>query len=254
MFFPRMRRHAKWMFVLLALIFGLGFVLFGVGAGGVGVGELGRGDGGGSGGPSASDARERLEKNPKDAEALRDLATALQVEAEPVEAVQPLEQYVALRPNDTDALRELAVLYLARARERQQDAQIAQLRAQLVTGGGLFSQSLQLDENQSLGEDPISKAVNEEATRLATAAFTDAQAAYTNAIETYEKLVKASPDDPTVQLELATTAEQSGDYARAVTAYKRYVALAPDDPNVALVREQIKRLEEAQQAQQGATG
>ena len=29
MFFPRLRRHAKWMFVLLALVFGLGFVIFG---------------------------------------------------------------------------------------------------------------------------------------------------------------------------------------------------------------------------------
>ena len=36
MFFPRLRRHAKWMFVFLALVFGLGFVVFGVGAGGTG--------------------------------------------------------------------------------------------------------------------------------------------------------------------------------------------------------------------------
>ena len=254
MFFPRMRRHAKWMFLLLALIFGLGFVLFGVGAGGVGIGELLRGDGGGSGGPSAGDARDRLEENPKDAQALRDLATALQVDGDPEESIDPLEQYVALKPGDTDALRELAGLYLARARQGQQEAQVAQLRAQLVTGGGIFGQGLQLDANQSLGEDPISKAVNDEATRLATAAFTAAQGDYDKALSTYEKLVKVSPDDPTVQIELATTAEQSGDYARAVTAYKRYVALAPDDPNVALVREQIKRLEDALKSQQAATG
>ena len=31
MFFPRLRRHAKWMFLLLALAFALGFVGFGVG-------------------------------------------------------------------------------------------------------------------------------------------------------------------------------------------------------------------------------
>ena len=30
MFFPRLRRHAKWMFLFLALAFGLGFVGFGV--------------------------------------------------------------------------------------------------------------------------------------------------------------------------------------------------------------------------------
>jgi hypothetical protein len=31
MFFPRLRRHAKWMFLFLALVFALGFVGFGVG-------------------------------------------------------------------------------------------------------------------------------------------------------------------------------------------------------------------------------
>ena len=32
MFFPRLRRQAKWMFVFLALVFGVGFVIFGVGS------------------------------------------------------------------------------------------------------------------------------------------------------------------------------------------------------------------------------
>ncbi len=64
MFFPRLRRHAKWMFVLLALIFGLGFVLFGVGAGGVGVGDVFR-DAGGTSAQSVSDAREKTEDTPE---------------------------------------------------------------------------------------------------------------------------------------------------------------------------------------------
>ena len=33
LFFQRLRNHAKWMFVLLALVFALGFVFFGVGSG-----------------------------------------------------------------------------------------------------------------------------------------------------------------------------------------------------------------------------
>src|ERR671922_2022520 len=55
MFFPRLRRHAKWMFVFLALVFAVGFVGFGVGAGGTGIGDILRG-GTGSGAPSADDA------------------------------------------------------------------------------------------------------------------------------------------------------------------------------------------------------
>ena len=72
MFFPRLRRHAKWIFVLLALVFGLGFVLFGVGAGGTGLGDLLRDNGAtGGNGPSVEDARKRTEENPKDAQAFR---------------------------------------------------------------------------------------------------------------------------------------------------------------------------------------
>src|SRR3989337_182626 len=74
MFFPRLRRHAKWMFLFLAVAFGLGFVGFGVGAGGIGVGDVFRGTGGSSGVPSASDAPKRIDEHPKDAPPFRALA------------------------------------------------------------------------------------------------------------------------------------------------------------------------------------
>ena len=70
MFFPRLRRHAKWMFVFLAIALGGGFVIFGVGAGGTGVGDIFRGNGGTSGVPSISKAREQTEKTPKNARGL----------------------------------------------------------------------------------------------------------------------------------------------------------------------------------------
>ena len=63
MFFPRLRRHAKWVFLFLALAFGLGFVAFGVGAGGVGFGDVFRGSVD-SGIPSVSKAQERVNENP----------------------------------------------------------------------------------------------------------------------------------------------------------------------------------------------
>ena len=59
MFFPRLRRHAKWMFVFLALVFALGFVGFGVGAGGTGIGDIFRN----SGGTSAQSVSERAERD-----------------------------------------------------------------------------------------------------------------------------------------------------------------------------------------------
>src|SRR6476619_6370578 len=111
MFFPRLRRHAKWMFLFLALVFALGFVGFGVGAGGIGFGDVIRDAAGGGGTPSISDAEKRTFENPKDAQAFRDLATAQQAAGNTDDAIEALQSFVALRPRNTDALRELAALY-----------------------------------------------------------------------------------------------------------------------------------------------
>src|SRR4051794_41238756 len=43
MFFPRLRRQAKWVFVLLVFVFAGGFVFFGVGSGSTRLGGLLRG-------------------------------------------------------------------------------------------------------------------------------------------------------------------------------------------------------------------
>src|SRR5919201_1781894 len=40
MFFPRLRRQAKWVFVFLAVVFAAGFVFFGVGSGSTGISDL----------------------------------------------------------------------------------------------------------------------------------------------------------------------------------------------------------------------
>ena len=128
MFFPRLRRHAKWMFVLLALAFGLGFVVFGVGAGGVGVGDIFRGSGG-TGAQSVSRRARRDRGPPKDAEAWRDLATALRPRARPRRR-SPRSTPPSARPEGraapTASSRASASTL---ASERQQDAQLAQATA-----------------------------------------------------------------------------------------------------------------------------
>src|ERR687886_2932292 len=67
MFFPRLRKRAKWIFALLALVFAIGFVAFGVGAGGSGIGDFLSQifhSGSRSSGPSVEDAPAKLKKNP----------------------------------------------------------------------------------------------------------------------------------------------------------------------------------------------
>jgi tetratricopeptide (TPR) repeat protein len=248
MFFPKLRRHAKWMFVFLALIFGLGFVIFGVGANqGTGIGDILRNGGGAGTGdaPSVSDARARVDKNPKDATARRELATALEADGRDAEAIAALEAYSQLRPKDEDALRELAGLYLTKGTIRQQDAQDAQLRASYLTAGQVFTPPLDVGKGVTIAKDPIAEAVSTEANQAVTDAFTASQAAFTAAVDAYEKLVKLAPSDPNAQLELAQTAEQTRDYAKAIAAYQRFLKLAPDDTSAPIVKRQIKLLQDA---------
>ena len=130
MFFPRLRRHAKWMFVFLAVALGGGFVLFGVGTqAGTGVGDLFRGGGGSSGVPSISAAQKKTEQNPKDLAAWRALSTALQADDQTDKAIEAQRHVVALAPKDGNALRELSGLYLSQAAAKQQQAQLIQLKA-----------------------------------------------------------------------------------------------------------------------------
>lgn len=254
MFFTRLRRHVKWMFVLLALVFGLGFVVFGVGAGGIGIGDYFRDQASAGGGdtPSISDAKERIEKNPKDAQAYRDLATGHQVEGETQEAIEALEHFVELRPKDVEALRELASLYLVRASDVQEQAQLVQARAAYLTGGAdIFAQPLKLNDDVTLGDDAIIEAVSAEVNEDVTAAYQEVQAAYASATDAYARLGKAAPDDPAVQITLAQTAQQSGDYTAAIGAYEQFLKLAPDDPNAELVRQQLEQLRQYTAATSG---
>ena len=253
MFFPKLRRHAKWMFVFLALAFGVGFVVFGIGAAGQGasLGDLLRDQGGNTSGVSVSDAREKVAKNPKDAQAQRDLATALQQEGEQDEAITALNRYLVLRPKDVEALRELAGIYLTRASALQRDAQATQERASYLTAGSIFRQPLDVGDNATATQDPIELAVSTEVNEEVNRAYSASQAAFQQAESTYERLIKVTPNDPNVQLELAQTAQQGGDYAKAIEAYERFVELAPDDPSAALVKQQIKALKAAQTATPG---
>jgi tetratricopeptide (TPR) repeat protein len=241
MFFPRLRRHAKWMFLLLALAFALGFVAFGVGAGGVGVGDIFRGSGGGSGAPSISDAEKRTLENPKDAKAFRDLATAHAAAGNTDEAIQALESLVSLRPKDADALRQLAAQYLQKLDDAQQQTQIAQIRAAYLAPGMAVGSALQLGSTPL--DDPISSAISNAITAESSTSFTDAQQAASQYVETYRRLAATDPRDASLQLEFAQQAESVGDTTAALEGYRAFLTIPNIDPaQQADVRRRLKQL------------
>ena len=83
MFFPRLRRQAKWVFVFLAFVFAAGFVFFGVGSGSTGLGDLLRGNfnifgnnGTSTNSSAVKSALKKTQAHPKDPNAWNDLASA----------------------------------------------------------------------------------------------------------------------------------------------------------------------------------
>jgi Tfp pilus assembly protein PilF len=243
MFFPRLRRHAKWMFVFLALVFGLGFVGFGTGAGGVGVGDLFKGSGG-SGSQSVSDAREKAEENPKSAEAWHELSTALQTDGQTDEAVGALQTAVSIDKKDPNLFRELGGLYLAQAGAKSQEAQLAQLEAAYTAPDQHFPGQL-FANDQPVFNNPLGSAINAAVGVRIQQAQAGAQVAATGAVDAFKTVAKLLPNDPNAQLELATTAQQTGDTAAQIAAYKRFLVLAPDDASVPIVKQQLKQLQSA---------
>jgi len=249
MFFPKLRKRAKWVFLALAVLFALSVVFFGVGTGIsganpidaiLGLFEERRAAGGG---PSVEDAQERVAENPKDAKARLELANALQADGRTEDAIAQLEIYTDMKRRDTNALQQLAALYDAQATDAQNDAIEAQLEAQRH----LFPESVappgQSRLREAIGGGPIAETVSTQSSERTSAAYQTMQQAYAQEAEVYRRLTALVPDDPLLHLQLGQASQFAGDTNRAIAAYKRFLALAPDDPNAPVVRDELKRLQ-----------
>ena len=135
MFFPRLRAHARWMFALIAIVFAASFVFLGVGSGAGGIGDLLQGNwsdffGGGSSGASAQIKKDqkRIDENPKDYAAYRDLAAAQASDDKLDAAIATLLKLKTVNPKDVDGLTQLAGLYIRKADLARTDAVAAQRR------------------------------------------------------------------------------------------------------------------------------
>ncbi|TML19378.1 MAG: tetratricopeptide repeat protein, partial [Actinobacteria bacterium] len=200
--------------------------------------------GGGSGVPSISSAQKRIDENPKDAQAFRDLATAYEAKGDTASAITALESLTQLRPRNVDALRELSGLYLRQASDAQQRAQDAQLRADYLTPGAAVLGSLTL-KRQPLAVDPINAAVSSQVSQATNQAVSEEQSAAQSAVSTYKKIAAAAAnkgDKAQAELNLGQIAQQIGDTTTAIAAYKKFLKLAPTDPTAPDVKRLLKQL------------
>ena len=242
MFFPRLRRHAKWMFVFLAIALGGGFILFGVGAGGTGVGDIFRG----GGGSAACLLSPRPRRRPRRARRT----------SRPGASSRPPCRRTD-RQTGRSPRRSRSSCWRRRTRTRsanwpvstwprrtQSSRKLRSSRSRLRTRGRAtdFPGAFTSPAGESLVNDAISVAIREQSSTKLQALVSAAQAASAAGVDAYRRVAVLSPGDPNVQLELAQTAQQAGDNATAIAAYKAFLKLAPDDANAPIVKQQLKQL------------
>jgi tetratricopeptide (TPR) repeat protein len=243
MFFPKLRRRAKWVFLALAIAFAGGFLIFGVGAGGSGIGDyisqlLNRDS---VSGPSVEDAEKKIEDNPNDAAAHLELAQALQAQGRTDGAIGEYERYTGMKPKDADALRALAALYGQKVVDAQQRASAANAAAQEANLEQTLAPSSPFA--QELAKDKVSESVAAEANAKAQAAQAEVQRAARLQTSVYERLTLLVRDDPLLYLQFAQAAETGQEYDSAIAAYRQFLQLSPDDPSAKQVRDRIKLLQ-----------
>jgi len=243
MFFPRLRRQAKWVFVFLALVFAVGFVAFGVGSGSSGISDILRGNFFGGGTSTSSLVKQKqkaIARNPKDISAYLDLAGLYQQDQDETKALATLSKAEQVAPKNFDVLNRIAGIFSGQAeleRQAAQNAQIVYFESTVSPPG--------LDPSSTLGQaisgDPYSDVLKTRANE----AYSKMVSAFTKAETAYKKLVTAAAgtsQEANAQLQLAGAAQISGDTTAAVNAYTRFLKIAPDSPNALAVRQTLEQL------------
>jgi len=244
LFFMKLRRKAKWIYVLLAVLFAITFAFLGVGSGS-GSGGLdqlfnninifGHGNG-----PSVSKAQKEVAKAPSDPKGYRDLATAYEAKGDTNNAISALQQYTNIKRKDVKAWSELAGLETSQASSYLADYQNAYQILQLAAPSQPFLPTGKLAT--ALGTNPIETAQKNSVQTSVSDLQQKVQLAYNGAVSSWQQVTKLQPKNADAWFQLAQAAQTSGDTATTITAYKKYLALNPTSSSAAQIRQLIKQL------------
>jgi tetratricopeptide (TPR) repeat protein len=246
LFFNRLRKQAKWVFVLLALVFGVSFALFGVGSSvGAGLSDIFQGiRGNGSGQPSVKKAEKQTTQHPKSPQGWQDLATAYETQGDLTGAISAWVTYTSLRPKDAEGWTQLATDYSQQLINQQREAQAAQLEAQTAQNTDFGPPPTSpLGRAFTNVPDPIGQAISGSAGQRSNDALTAMQQTAAERMDAYAQVAKLQPAEPAAQLQLADAANDARNVAVAVAAYAKFIKLAPDDNQVPYAKQQIKALQ-----------
>ena len=255
LFFTRLRRRQKWVFLLLAVLFAVSFVALGVGSGagggleqsivtylqnlfGTGNDPVGKAQG------QINDFTKQLGTTPitmakkeiRDGlrKGYQDLAKAYVTQNNVPAAILALNQYLALQKTDGAAWSQLAGYEATQADTYRREYYQVFQSSQLQSPGSSFAATgaLQGLFPKSAIDDYYSQQTQPQLTSLSQQVSTG----YNNAVQDYEKAAKYAKgsgiDEAAAQQTLATFAQRAGNTAVALKAWQRYVELKPNSPNL----------------------
>jgi cytochrome c-type biogenesis protein CcmH/NrfG len=244
LFFMRLRRQAKWVYVLLAVLFAITFAFLGVGSGTNGLDQLFQGlNIFHHGGNSVSSAQKYIQDHPSDPKGFRDLATAYETKGDTSNAIGALQQYTNLRPKAAAVWSELAGLQATQAQTYIQQYRDAYTNRQLLAPSQSFLPTGKL--GQALGTNKAEQVASKQADATLQAVQSRAQVALSSTVDSYDKVTKLTPKDSNAWFQLAQAAQQAGNYTVAVKAYKRYLVLNPSSTSKSQIEQLIKQLSPA---------
>jgi hypothetical protein len=162
LFFSRLRRHAKVIYVLLALVFVFSFVLLGVGSGSNGISDALQGFFGRNTGSSISsqidDKQQAVARSPQDVSLYLDLAGLYQSDNQEAKALATLRRARQVAPKDLDVINRIASIYGGQAgRAADNYRAVYAVYTQNVTNAPGLDTSSPL--GQALTSDPYSQAL-----------------------------------------------------------------------------------------------
>lgn len=242
LFFMRLRQHAKWVYVLLAVLFAVTFAFLGVGSGSnSGLDQLFQNLNIFSHhGSSVSKAQDYIKDHPNAAKGYRDLATAYEGKGETDGAITALQSYTRIKTKDVRAWTELGGLQLTQAGTLAQQFQNAYVAGQLAAPSTPFRPTGKFAE--ALPQSPIEQAASQQANTSVSDLQQRTQLAYNNAVSSFDQATQIQPGNANLWLELGQAGQSAGDPKSAVKGYKRYLKLSPDSTSAAQIKELIKQL------------
>jgi tetratricopeptide (TPR) repeat protein len=240
LFFSKLRRQMKWVYVALIIIFAVSFVFIGVGSGsGGGLDQLYQGIFGGNG-DAVGKAKAEIKTNP--AKGYKDLANAYVTNNDLTAAIGAMHSYLNIKKKDSNGWAQLG------GYEKQQgDTAAAQYQqilqaSQLESPGTIFQPTGAL--GAQLGSNPIEQYYTQKNQALSGPLYQQAITAYNSSLTDFQKAAKYATraNRADAVLGVYSAAQVVGNKKVALRALQRYVKLAPNSPNLKDLEAQCKQL------------